>query len=163
MHGAIAEAEKVSQVIQGAEAVISVLGPAHNRPTYEISAGMDHILRAMKVQGVRRLVVTVGAGVRDPGDSPSLFDRLILGMLKLTARYVLEDMQRVVERIRRSDLDWTIVRVPMLTGDPPTGKVRLGMLGQGVVPRLGRADLAGFLLSQLNDATYLHKAPAISS
>jgi putative NADH-flavin reductase len=163
VQGSIVEAEKVSQVIQGAEAVISVLGPAHNRPTYEISAGMDHILAAMKALGVRRLVVTLGAGVRDPADSPPLFDRLILGMLKLSARYVLEDMLRVDEKVRRSNTDWTIVRVPMLTSDPPTGKVRVGMLGQGVGPRLGRADLAGFLLGQLNDETYLHKAPAISS
>jgi hypothetical protein len=51
----------------------------------------------------------------------------------------------------------------MLTDDPHTGKIQVGYVGKGMGMRIGRADMADFMLRQLNDATYLHKAPAISN
>ena len=72
-------------------------------------------------------------------------------------------MQKVAELVRESDLDWTIVRVPMLTDDPPTGSVRSGYLGSGVGSRITRADLADFIYAQLESEEWLHKAPVISN
>lgn len=72
-------------------------------------------------------------------------------------------MVQVAAKVRASNLDWTIVRVPMLTDDPPTGKVRVGYVGKGTGSRISRADMADFMLRQLADTTYRHKAPAISN
>lgn len=72
-------------------------------------------------------------------------------------------MVQVAAKVRASNLDWTIVRVPMLTDDPPTGKVRVGYVGKGTGSRISRADMADFMLRQLADTTYWHKAPAISN
>ncbi len=72
-------------------------------------------------------------------------------------------MRRVAERVRESDRDWTLVRVPMLTGDPGTGDIRAGYLGQGTGPRLSREDMASFIVGQLEDERYLHEAPVISN
>ena len=163
LSGNVQDAAQVAQAVRGAEAVISVLGPTQNKPTYEVSAGMDNILAAMRQQGVRRLIVSAGAGVGDPNDALGLPNHLINFLLKTFARYVYEDMRRVVEKVRASDTDWTIVRVPMLTDDPHTGKIRVGYVGKGMGMRIGEADMADFMLRQLNDATYLHKAPAISN
>jgi hypothetical protein len=146
-----------------ADAVLSVLGPASNEPIYEVSQGLAHVLAAMEQHGVRRLVQSVGAGVGDPNDKPGVFDRAIQVVLKLVSRYVYEDMVRVAEAIRASDLDWTLVRVPMLTHDPPTGDVKVGYLGQGVGSRLSRADLAAFLLKEAEDPAYVRQAPVISN
>ncbi len=112
---------------------------------------------------VRRLVQSVGAGVRDPRDEPGLFDRVINVALKPFSRHVYEDMRRTAEIIRASDVDWTLVRVPMLTDDPATGDVKVGYLGQGVGSRVSRADMAAFVLEQVDDDTYLHQAPVISN
>jgi nucleoside-diphosphate-sugar epimerase len=163
VRGDVLEPERVDKAVAGADAVISVLGPVKNEPTYTISRGTEHILEAMRAHGVERLIVSVGAGVPMPQDEPGLFDRFISLLLKLTARHVYEDMRRVAERVRASDRDWTLVRVPMLTDDPGTGDIHAGYLGQGTGPRLSREDMASFIVRQLEDERYLHEAPVISN
>jgi putative NADH-flavin reductase len=163
VQGDVTDREPVSRAIAGANAVLSVLGPASNAPTYTVSEGMGHILAAMEEHGVRRLVASVGAGVRDPQDAPTLVDRLFGTLVKLFSRHVYEDMARMAAQVRASDLDWTLVRVPMLTDDPGTGNVRVGYLGGDVGIRLSREDLAHFMLEQLSHETYLHQAPVISN
>jgi hypothetical protein len=96
----------------------------------------------MKTHGVTRLVVSSGAGVGGEGDQPKLVNHLISFALRVAARHVLEDMTRTVHAVRGSDLDWTVVRVPMLTDDPSKGTVRVGRVGVNTGPRITRADLA---------------------
>jgi putative NADH-flavin reductase len=162
VQGDVQDAEAVGLAIEGADAVLSVLGPTSNEPVYKVSTGMANVLAAMEQHGVRRLIQSVGAGVGDPRDKPGLLDRVIKASLKLASRYVYEDMVRVAEMIRASDLDWTLVRVPMLTDDPPAGEVKIGYLGQGVGVRVSRADMAAFMLGQVNDDSCLHQSPVIS-
>ena len=162
MAGDIDDAASVEAAIKGAAAVVSVLGPVHNRPTYDISRATAAILAAMTKQGVRRLIVTAGAGVGDAGDRPGLFDRAIGVLLRLSAGNVLADMTRTVAEVRAADCDWTIVRVPMLTDAPQSAGVRVGYVGRGTGPRLSRTNLATFVLKQVDDRTYICQAPVIS-
>jgi putative NADH-flavin reductase len=163
VQGDLQDRLKVEQALQGADAVLSTLGPSHNRPTFEISQGTNTLLAAMQACGVRRLVISAGAGVRDPNDTPGLFDRLIQRLIKLASRNVYEDMLRTVELVRASDRDWTVVRVPMLTDDPPKGNLVVTWVGKGMRPRLSRADLARFMLQQLDSDEHLRQAPAVSN
>jgi hypothetical protein len=163
IQGDVQNAEQVTNAVIGADAVLSVLGPTSNQPTYEVSQGIGHILAAMDRQGVHRLVQSVGAGVGDPLDQPNLFDRLIKVALRLVSRHVYEDMVRVADAIRHSDAEWTLVRLPMLTDDPPAGDIKVGYLGTGVGPRISRADLAAFVLQQADYTTYVGQAPVISN
>ena len=65
--------------------------------------------------------------------------------------------------IRRSDLDWTLVQPPQLTNGPLTRKYRVGEhLELRGIPRISRADVAHFILSQLDDTTYVRKAALIA-
>jgi putative NADH-flavin reductase len=163
LEGDVAEADRVNQAIAGAEAVISTMGPTQNKPTFAVSKGTDNIVGAMAQHGVQRLVISAGAGVRDPKDSPRLINRFFDLLVRLFSRWVFEDMKRAVEIVRQSGLEWTVVRVPMLTDDQPTGEVNAAYVGRGMGMRVTRADLASFMLDQLEDETYVHQAPAISS
>jgi putative NADH-flavin reductase len=163
IQGDLRDPGRVAQAVAGAEAVVSVLGPTANKPIYEVSQGMLSIVAAMREQGVRRLVVSVGAGVADPHDAPGAFNRIMDFLVKRMAGHVYEDMRRTVEVVRASGLDWTIVRVPMLTDQSPSGDVKVGYVGKGTGVRIARADMAGFMLKQAEDRTYISDAPAISN
>lgn len=163
VQGDILNQALVSQAIHGNHAVISVLGPTRNEPIFEVSQGIRHILTGMQEHGVRRLVLSTGAGVGDPNDEPKLMDKIIHFLLKRLSRYVYEDMLRTVEIVRQSALDWTIVRAPMLTDDPMQGQVKIGWVGKGTNARLSRADMASFMLDQIDSETYRHQAPVISN
>ncbi len=163
IEGDIKNLAAVEQTIRGVDAVLSALGPTSNEPVFEVSQGMEHIIAAMKKQDVTRLIITAGAGVGDPKDEPKLFNHVMNFLLKLMAKNVLADMSKVVEMVRSSDLDWTVVRLPMLTDDPKTGQVKVGYVGKGMGARITRSDIAAFMLSQVEDQTYLHQSPAISN
>ena len=163
VRGNLKDAACVEEVITGADAVLSVLGPTSNEPTFEISRGTADIMSTMKRQGVKRLIISAGAGVGDPGDAPKLFNKLINVALKATARNVYEDMLKTVDQVRGSGLEWTVVRVPRLTDGPKSGQVRVGMVGKGTGANLSRADMAEFMLKQVNDSRHLRQAPVISN
>ena len=163
VQGDITNAAQVDRAVAGSEAVISVLGPASNKPEFTVSRGMEHIIAAMEKHGPRRLVVSAGAGVPDPHDEPKLFDKIIGFLLRTFSGNVYEDMLRMVTAVRHSDLDWTIVRVPMLTDNPPQGSIKVAYVGKGLGSRITRADMAAFMLQQLQDDSYIQQAPAISN
>jgi putative NADH-flavin reductase len=161
--GDILDASRVSDAIKGVDAVISTLGPRDNKAKFVVTSGMGHILAGMKQHGVSRLIVTAGAGVGDPNDQPGFINKFMNFLLEIISRNVYEDMVKAVEVVRRSDVDWTIVRVPMLTDGPKTGEIKAAWVGKGMGMRISRQDYAAFLLEQLIDDTYIHQAPAISN
>lgn len=163
LKGDITNADQVADAIAGADAVISVLGPTSNRPDFVISQGIKHIITAMGKHGVRRLVVSAGAGVSDPNDKPGIFNKVIGAIVRIFSRYVYEDMVSAVTLVRQSNLDWTVVRVPMLTNEPARGGIKVAYVGKGLRSRITRADLADFMLGQVDDMTHLHQAPAVSN
>jgi len=118
---------------------------------------------AMRQHNVKRLIVTAGAGVRDPSDTPKRADRLLSVALRVAARHVVADMQRLVDVVRGSDRDWTVIRVPRLTDEPRQGRMIVGYVGRDMGKTLSRADLSAFLLKQIDDQTYLRKSPMISN
>ncbi len=161
--GELADAAKVAETITGQDAVLSALGPTSNKPKLEISKGMAVIIAAMRQKGVRRLIVSAGAGVGDPLDRPKLIDRVVVLLLKTFNGNVYEDMAEVVQQVRNSGLDWTVVRAPMLTDDPATGHLRAGGVGADIGTKLTRADFAAFLVQQVTDKMWVGKAPAVSN
>jgi len=163
IQGDVKDPACVEQVITGADAVVSVMGPTSNRATFEVSQGTQHILAAMSKYGVKRLIISAGAGVGDPEDTPGLFNKVMNSLLKAAAKNVFEDMLKTIAFVRSSDRDWTVVRVPMLTGDAKTGRVKVGMVGKGMGSRISRADLAEYILKILQSGEQLRRAPAISN
>jgi nucleoside-diphosphate-sugar epimerase len=163
VQGDVQNSNKVEEAVAGAEAVLSVLGPTENKPTYAVSKGTQNILSAMQKHGVDRLILSAGAGVGDPKDEPKFFNRAMNFLLKRVSRWVYEDMVNTVEAVRDSEVKWTIVRVPMLTDNKPTGKVVASYVGKGMGPRITRADMASFILEQLESDAFIHQAPAISN
>jgi uncharacterized protein YbjT (DUF2867 family) len=75
------------------------------------------------------------------------------------------DDKDVQERIvRRSKLDWVIVRPVILTDGPKTNAYRaLVDSRRWTCGFISRADVAGFLVKQIDHDAFLHKAPVITS
>ncbi|MDZ4669253.1 MAG: SDR family oxidoreductase [Phototrophicales bacterium] len=163
IQGDLANVSAIETTIAGADVVMSVLGPTPKQTPFAISTGITNILTAMKKHGVNRLVISAGAGVGDPNDKPKFVDRLAKVALKTLSKQAYEDMNRVVEIIKASDVQWTVIRVPMLTDQPKKNKIRMGYLGGDVGIRLSRADMAEFMLHKGLDKAHLHKAPVISN
>jgi len=164
VQGELADQAIIERAVSAADAVISVLGPRGGSKGKPITRGMQNIIEAMKKQGVRRLIISSTLSAKDPNDLPDFKAKALVNLVKLTMHAAYEEIVSVADTVRKSDLDWTIVRLTTLNNNPKSGKVRVGYLGKGEVGlRISRADLAGFLLKQVQDTKYLRQAPVISN
>jgi hypothetical protein len=114
----------------------------------------------MEASAVKRLICVTGFGAGDSrGRGGVLYNAglcLILGRI-----YADKDAQELI--IRRSKLDWTIVRPTILTTEPRTGSYRVLVDARDWRSGfIARADVADFLVNQINDASLVHKTPALT-
>lgn len=149
VQGELADQAIIERAVSAADAVISVLGPRGGSKGKPITRGMQNIIEAMKKQGVRRLIISSTLSAKDPNDLPDFKAKALVNLVKLTMHAAYEEIVSVADTVRKSDLDWTIVRLTTLNNNPKSGKVRVGYLGKGEVGlRISRADLAEFMLSK---------------
>lgn len=156
------DAEAVEKVIAGQEAVISALGPTRPPVPHMMENSAKNIIAGMRKHGVRRLVSTTGAGVRQPDDQPKFFDHFIGFLLNLLAKDVVMDSVANVKVIRESDLDWTVVRFPRLVDGEGKGRYQVGYVSKSSGTQLARADGADFILKELAEMKWLKKLPVAS-
>lgn len=162
VQGDAANLADVERVVQGADAVLSVLGHVKGSAPDIATQAIRNIITAMDKDGVKRLVSLSGASVHAPQDNPKLVNRLIKFITKATTGSLLEDAEQQLAAIQNSDVDWVVVRGPILNEGPHTGTYRVGWVGVNTGIRISRADIADFMLKQVTDTTYLRQAPLIS-
>jgi len=164
--GELHDLANIERAVNGADAVISLLGPRPRQDSKSkpLTQGTRNIIAAMKKLGVRRLIVASMPSASAPNDLPDLKFKILVSMIKTTMRSAYEEIVNVAQVVRDSDLDWTIVRVSALNNNPKSGKVRVGYLGTGEVGvQLSRADLAGFILDELQNGKYVGQMPCVSN
>lgn len=140
-------AEILADGLAGAGAVVSALGPDSQGKPAVMAAAAEAVLDAARKAGTRRVVWMTGAGVKLERDAPSLVRSVVRGIMSLAAGEVLRDSEAAARLIAESELDWTIVRAPLLSDDPPSGRLEASR----TPPRpaaLSRDEIAGFLLDR---------------
>jgi putative NADH-flavin reductase len=157
--GDVLDPTSVAAAMPGQDAVVCALGTGRRERT-ALSTGVANILQAMKSRGVRRLVFLSGLGAGDSKTQTALVGRLVQALL---LKEMYEDKGRQESLIKQSDLDWTIVRPPLLRERPAKGKLRVSLDGRKVGWRITRADLAAFMLAQLTSEEFVRRAPAVSN
>ncbi|MDH3465564.1 MAG: SDR family oxidoreductase [Gammaproteobacteria bacterium] len=126
------------------------------------SQGTQHVIQAMKNHGVRRLVCLSSLGVGESSGNLNFFWKYI--MFGLLLRRAFADHVLQEEYVRQSGLDWTIVRPGAYTDGELTKSYRHGFPAdaRGLKLKVSRADVAHFMLEQLDDDRYHLKSPGIS-
>ncbi|HXF98576.1 MAG TPA: NAD(P)H-binding protein [Gaiellaceae bacterium] len=151
----------VERALEGVEAVLSALGPVKGGPPDAMRRAAENVVQAMEARGLRRLVWLTGAGVAAPGDPPSRIRSAVRALLRLVAPRTLEDSDAAFAAIAGSHLEWTVVRAPRLRDGP--GRGRLAALAEPPRPvAVARADVAAFMLDQLEDDRHVRRAPFVA-
>jgi putative NADH-flavin reductase len=154
----------IERALAGVDAVIQALGVS---PTPELIFGGTRLfsvatrvlVNEMEANAVRRLICVPGFGAGDSRGRGGLLYNAVLCLI-LGRIYADKDAQEWI--IRQSRLDWTIVRPTILIDGQRTGAYRV--LVDAREWRSGfisRADVADFLVKQIDDASLVHEAPAL--
>lgn len=165
--GNVTDRNIVRSVLEGQRAVIQALGiggKGDGRPTTFVSETNKTIMEEMERTGVRRLVAISAIGA---GDSltflPWIYRKLVLPLFMKWFQAIIDDKNRMEPMIRKSGLDWTIVRCTTVKDSPATGKVNATVDGKRLKFSISATDMATFVVSQLTDSRFLKQAPTISN
>jgi putative NADH-flavin reductase len=162
LRGDVLDAASVDEAMKGQQAVLSALGHKQFfRPTRIVSDGTRNLLHAMDAHGVTQLVCTTTLGLGNSVGRLGLYYTCFV--TPLIVPFYFWDKTRQERLIAASRVEWVIVRPGTLTNAPARGTYRHG-IGVGSLlwtVRVSRADVADFMLDQLEDATYTGTAPGV--
>ena len=157
--GNVVDLPKLKEAITGADACISVLGGNSLRhPSPDIVDGINCIVHVMEQANVLRFIYMSSIGA---GESRDYLPQPLRFMLTdIVLRVPLADHNTNEKRIMDSKLRWTIVRPGGLTNKGITANLKFGSEKttlKGSV-RISRANVAAFMLYQLNKEEFVNKA-----
>lgn len=159
--GDVSNDQQILQAVSGQDAVISVLGVKASSALFQenviISDGLKHIIHAMEVAKVHRLLFIASFGVNKKIFLPEkMFIRLVL-------KNIFADIPRQEKHIKQSMLDWTIVHPARLTNGPKTQKYKAKVdLPIGLFSKISRADVADFLINNIKNKNTFKKTITLS-
>ncbi len=162
VEGNVLDKELLMKTAEGKDAVLSALGTGKSLKSGDlISNSVSLLVPAMNKKKVKRLIFLSAFGVGQTFEQASFIQKLAF---RLFLKNIYADKSKGDERIRNSNLDWTIVYAVLLTNKPLKGKYQAGeKLPMNGLPKISRADVADFMLRQLTDSTFVKKAPIIMS
>jgi len=161
IQGDIHSAAAIAQAVMGSTAVISTLGSWHTPDKDVLSSAIQHLVPAMRAQGIRRIVSLTGAGAFASGDSPNVFDRFQHILMNAAASKILRDSEEHIRLLSESDLDWTVVRSPVMN---ERGKPRQFVLNNkrpSAWATIHRQAVAASMIEQIESREHSRQAPFI--
>ncbi len=161
----------VGQTIEGADAVLSALGAKSLKKEDVLERAVPQIIAAMqeslsRAKPVRRIVVLGSAGALPASlDKQPAWRRWIVQNIVYNTflKWPVASQVSQWNNLSRSNLDWTMVMPPMLTNAPARGSYRID--GDALPPngsRISRADVADFMMQQIDNPQWIKKGVYIS-
>ncbi|KAF9229706.1 NAD-P-binding protein [Gyrodon lividus] len=159
----------LSAAMEHVDAILSALGPSVSRgPLHPSGEPLAHayslVIKLMKTHGVKRLLALGTPSITDSHDKFSLKMSVIVAGVRTLAHTAWKDVVAIGETIRKEGdtLDWTIVRVPLLSNSGDKEFV-VGYVGDGKTGYwLTRAGFAAFTLQELTKNEWVKAAPLVT-
>jgi putative NADH-flavin reductase len=120
----------------------------------------------MDEQGIRRIIALGSAGAEPTSlDKQPAYRRWIVQNIVYNTflKYPVASQISQYKTLSGSDLDWTMVMPPMLMNVPARGNLRVD--GEALprnASRISRADVADFMMAQIDNPRWLRKGVYIS-
>ena len=160
--GDVLSPETLVSAVEGQDAVISVLAPRPRTNGLVYVEGTRNLADASARAGVRRFVAVSAEGAGVDSHTLRLAYRLVMRIPVVARLY--PDIARMESELRaRTDLDWTVVRPPILTNGRRGGVVREAVgrvVAAGLL--LSRADLAQYLLELVESGDHVRESVAVA-
>ncbi|MGA7839095.1 MAG: SDR family oxidoreductase [Ignavibacteriaceae bacterium] len=163
LKGDILDPAIVNKAVNDQDCVISALG--HKkwfRPTNILSEGTKNIITSMNKYNVSRFICETSLSVSSSFGKMGLYYTFFT--IPIILQFYFWDKYRQEKIIKESSVDWTIVQPGALNNRKPKGKWKEGDKVGNYLWTVGisRADVADFMLSQIDDKRYIRETVGIS-
>jgi putative NADH-flavin reductase len=171
IQGSPFDLSSVAQTLEGADAVLSALGAKSLKKEDVLERAVPQIVAAMQkslseTKPVRRIIVLGSAGALPTSlDKQPAWRRWIVQNIVYNTflKWPVASQISQWNDLSHSNLDWTMVMPPMLTNAPARGTYRID--GDALPPngsRISRADVADFMMQQIDNPQWIRKGVYLS-
>ncbi|MDJ1497355.1 SDR family oxidoreductase [Cytophagaceae bacterium DM2B3-1] len=159
--GDLQHATDVENAIRNQDAVLCAIGDGANGKVR--ATGTRHILDAMQKTGSKRFICQTTLGLGNSAGNLNFFWKYI--MFGWLLKKAFQDHQIQERYIFDSSLDYTVVRPSAFTNGSVTNTYKVDFDGnyKKLSLKISRADVANFMLQQLQNRLYSRKAVSISN
>ncbi len=162
---------QLTQVAAGCAAIVNALNLSRTSdfpwaslrtPKDFLSQTMENSIEVCRELGIRRMLITSAWGVDETRKEIPAWFRWLIEHSNI--QYAYEEHARQEEMLRKTDLEWTIVRPAGLTNTAKTQKLQVSLNNQPK-PKLtiSRLSVATFLLDALEKQLFIRKCPTLSA
>lgn len=155
--GDVRDEEAVHSFMESCDVVISTLGQPKGEKSI-FSDATQNIIHTMNYYGIKRYIVTTGLSVNTSMDQKNDHVKMATEWMYQNYPETTSDKQKEYQLLLESNLDWTLVRLPLINVTDshfPIGTSLTDCKGENI----SSADLAAFLVSQIEDSSYVKKSP----
>jgi putative NADH-flavin reductase len=160
VRGSLLNSDELGHVLEEQDAVLSAFGPRDPKANGNLLQSFANALTCAMLHSATQRVIVVSVAF--------LFKDMIIPPAYLVGRlffgHHVADATAMEEIVRKSGLDWTIVRPPQLTDKPRTGAYRIR---EGHLPRFGfkisRADVADYMIKAVENHASSGKIVGVSN
>ena len=154
--------QDVEAALVGVDAVIVTLGVSLGeliKSVHLFSEATRVLIAAMTDKRVNRLICVTGFGAGDSRASIGFLQRV---PFQIVFGRACDDKSLQEQMIKESGLDWTIARPGVLLNGPKTGRYKVlrapSEWRNGII---SRANVADFLVKQIEDRAFIHASPVL--
>jgi putative NADH-flavin reductase len=169
--GDCTQVDNIQKALKECDAVVNTLNISRindfpwaplRTPKDFLSKTMLALVEAMNTEGVKRLALVTACGVNESHlEMPAWFRWLIRNS---NIKYPYADHALQEDILRKTDLDWTIIRPVGLTNGALKTNIQTSING---TPKpssmISRVSVAAFILNCLNQDTFIKQCPTVSN
>lgn len=159
VEGELTNDAALAQAVAGTQAACCVFGPRPPFTDLFCAPATRAIVAALRGARVPRIICQTGAMIGPyPGNRTAPFE-LMARTFARRAPAAAEDRRQQEQAVRESGLAWTLLKPPRLADGPARNRVLAGQdVRVGLLSSIRRADLAQFILGELDTPRFLGQA-----
>lgn len=159
--GDVSKANDVEKALQNHDAVLCAIGDGKVGKIRDV--GTNNIVKSMEQSNVKRLICQTTLGMGESYDNLNFVWKYI--MFGFLIKKAFQDHKLQEQHILKSNLNFTIVRPSALNDGELTGNFKMGFDGKhkDLTLKISRADVAHFMLEQLENRANNKRAVSISN
>ncbi|TLF43195.1 NAD(P)-dependent oxidoreductase [Maribacter aurantiacus] len=153
--------ESIHSLLEGCQVVISTIGQRKDEPMVSSQATLN-ILESMDTFEIERYILVAGLNVDTPFDKKGEKTKMATDWMKANFSETHADRQKTYSILEKSDVNWTMVRVPLIEFSGNYGSV-ISSLEDCKGEKISASDIAAFIIEQLSSDKYFKKSPFIAN
>jgi putative NADH-flavin reductase len=158
LQGDVLSPEAVDTAMLGQRVVLSALGFSGRRGTASLIQATENIVAAMLKYRVNRFICLAPPPAREGWVRRGLLGRILAPFLQKSPA---PSWEQQLASLLRSALEWVLIRPTLLTDEPARGAYQVSVGWTEVPEGISRADVATFMLEQVESRRYVRLTPVL--